>query len=275
MGLRVNTNVMSLAAQRNLANVSERLSGNFRRLASGLRIDIAADDPAGLGISERMRSQIRSLSQAARNTQDGVSLVQSAEGSMSEIHSNLDRMRELAIQSANGTYSDEDRAIMQTEFQALIEEIDRIATTTEFNNITLLDGTGGPIPIQVGIDDSQTIDVPIIDTTAVGLGLDQAVFTIDSLTAATDVLDDIDTVIDSVNAQRGQLGVAQNRLESSMRTILSIRENLSAAESRIRDVDVATETADLTRNSILQQSAVSVLTQANAQPQIALNLLQG
>jgi flagellin len=275
MGLRVNTNVLSLAAQRNLSNVSDRLSGNFRRLASGLRIDIAADDPAGLGISERMRSQVRSLGQAARNTQDGVSLVQSAEGAMTEINSNLDRMRELAIQAANGTYSNEDRAIMDEEFQSLIAEIDRIATTSEFNDIQLLDGTSGPIPIQVGIDVTEIIEVPVVDSTADALGLTDPGYTVATLSEAEAILDDIDIAIDSVNSQRGQLGVAQNRLESSMRTILSIRENLTSAESRIRDVDIAMETADLTRNSILQQASVSVLTQANAQPQIALSLLQG
>ncbi len=275
MGLRVNTNVMSLAAQRNLANVTDRLGSNFRRLASGLRIDNAGDDPAGLGISERMRSQIRSLSQASRNAQDGVSLVQSAEGSMSEINGNLSRMRELAIQAANGTYSDEDRAIMDTEFQALIEEIDRISTSTQFNDIKLLDGSAAAVPIQVGTNLTERIDIPLADTTAANLGLDDPSFTLATLGEAEAILDDIDIVIDSVNTQRGQLGVSQNRLESSLRSILSIRENLSSAESRIRDVDVAMETADLTRNSIMQQAAVSVLGQANAQPQIALNLLQG
>ncbi len=274
MGLRVNTNVQSLAAQRNLSIVTDRLSTNFRRLASGLRVDTAADDPAGLGISERMRSQIGSLSQAARNTQDGVSLVQSAEGAMGEINGNLSRMRELAIQASNGTYSAEDRAIMDTEFQALIEEIDRISGSAQFNGIPLLDGSAPSVPIQVGTNLSERIDIPLADTTAVTLGLTDPSFAVTTQTEAEEILDDLDIVIDSVNTQRGQLGVSQNRLESSMRSILSIRENLSAAESRIRDVDVATETADLTRNSIMQQAAVSVLSQANSQPQIALSLLQ-
>ena len=274
MGLRVNTNVQSLAAQRNLSIVTDRLSTNYRRLASGLRVDTAADDPAGLGISERMRSQISSLSQAARNTQDGVSLVQSAEGAMGEINGNLSRMRELAIQAANGTYSTEDRAIMDTEFQALIEEIDRISGSAQFNGIPLLDGSAANVPIQVGTNLTERIDIPLADTTAANLGLDDASFALTTQSEAEEILDDLDIVIDSVNTQRGQLGVSQNRLESSMRSILSIRENLSAAESRIRDVDVAMETADLTRNSIMQQAAVSVLSQANSQPQIALSLLQ-
>jgi flagellin len=275
MGLRVNTNIMSMSAQRNLASTSSRLGDNFRRLSSGLRIDVAADDPAGLGISERMRSQIRSLSQASRNTQDGVSLVQTAEGSISEVLGNLNRMRELAVQSANGTYSDSDRLIMDAEFQQLITEIDRIADTTKFNEIFLLDGSEPTVPIQAGIEQGEVIDVPLADVTAATLGLDVANFDLTSLTNATDLLDGIDAAIDTVNSMRGNLGAVQNRLESSLRSILNVRENLAAAESRIRDVDVAEETADLTRNSIMQQAATSVLAQANAQPQIALSLLQG
>ena len=275
MGLRVNTNIMSMSAQRNLSSTSTRLGDNFRRLSSGLRIDVAADDPAGLGISERMRSQIRSLSQASRNTQDGVSLVQTAEGSISEVLGNLNRMRELAVQSANGTYSDSDRLIMDAEFQQLIIEIDRIADTTKFNDIQLLDGSQATVPIQVGIEEGELIDVPLADVTATTLGLDVTDFDLTSLDNATDVLDGIDAAIDTVNSMRGNLGAVQNRLDSSLRSILNVRENLAAAESRIRDVDVAEETADLTRNSIMQQAAISVLSQANAQPQIALNLLQG
>jgi flagellin len=275
MGLRVNTNIMSMSAQRNLSSTSTRLGDNFRRLSSGLRIDVAADDPAGLGISERMRSQIRSLSQASRNTQDGVSLVQTAEGSISEVLGNLNRMRELAVQSANGTYSDSDRLIMDAEFQQLIIEIDRIAGTTKFNGIQLLDGSQATVPIQVGIEEGQLIDVPLAEVTATTLGLDVTDFDLTSLDNATEVLDGIDAAIDTVNSMRGNLGAVQNRLDSSLRSILNVRENLAAAESRIRDVDVAEETADLTRNSIMQQAAISVLSQANAQPQIALTLLQG
>jgi flagellin len=275
MGLRVNTNILSMSAQRNLSSITTRLGDNFRRLSSGLRIDVAADDPAGLGISERLRSQIRSLSQASRNTQDGVSLVQTAEGSISEVLGNLNRMRELAIQSANGTYSDFDRAIIDTEFQQLITEIDRIADTTEFNSIQLLDGSQATVPIQVGIEEGELIDVPLADVSATTLGLNVADFDLTTLENANDVLDGIDAAIDTVNSMRGNLGAIQNRLDSTLRSILNVRENLAAAESRIRDVDVAEETADLTRNSIMQQAAISVLSQANAQPQIALTLLQG
>ena len=183
-------------------------------------------------------------------------------------------MRELAIQAASGTYSDEDRAILDTEFQALIEEIDRISNSAAFNGIPLLDGSSPTVPIQVGTNIGERIDIPLADTTADTLGLSDPAFSLLTQGEAEEILDDIDSVIDSVNTQRGQLGVTQNRLESSLRSIQTIRENLSAAESRIRDVDVAAESADLTRNSILQQASVSVLTQANSQPQIALSLLQ-
>ncbi|QDU86478.1 Flagellin [Planctomycetes bacterium Pla163] len=276
MGLRVNTNIMSMSAQRNLGAVTERLGGNFSRLSSGLRIATASDDPAGLGISERMRGQIRSLSQASRNAQDGVSLVQTAEGALSEVHSSLHRMRELAIQAANGTYSTEDRAVLDVEFQQIIAEIDRVADSTEFNEIPLLDGSAASVSIQVGLDSaaSDVIDVSLQDVRATTLGLSGGTFDVTSAANASTVLDIIDTATDSINTARGNLGAQQNRLNSSMRSILNVRENLSAAESRIRDVDVAMETADLTRNSIMQQAATSVLSQANSQPQIALSLLQ-
>ena len=272
MGLRVNTNISSMAAQRNLFTVTERLQGNFARLASGVRIARAADDAAGLGLSERMRSQIRSLGQAARNAQDGVSLVQTAEGALNEVTNSLNRMRELAIQSANGTLGDDDRTVIDAEFQALIEEIDRIATTTEFNGASLLDSSS-TIDIQVGISQGEVISVALQDTTETGLGI--STLAVDTVTNSTDALDDLDDAINSLNQVRGELGASQNRMQSSIRSILNAREQLSAAESRIRDVDIAEETADLTRNSIMQQAAVSVLSQANMQPQIALSLLQG
>jgi flagellin len=275
MGLRVNTNIISMTAQRNLASVTTRLQGNFQRLSSGLRVASAADDPAGLGISERLRSQIRSLGQASRNAQDGASLVQTAEGALSEVNTTLTRMRELAMQSANGTLSDDDRAIIDDEFQALITEVNRIAQTTEFNGISLLDGSQPSLDLQVGIDGGQTITVNLVDTTSATLGLTAAGFDVTNATNASNALAVIDTATDAVTEARGALGATQNRLESSIRSIANARENLAASESRIRDVDVAAETADLTRNSIMQQAAVSVLSQANVQPQIALSLLQG
>lgn len=271
MGLRVNTNVFSLNAQRNLQNTSDRLQGNFARLSSGLRIATAADDAAGLGISERMRSQIRSFSVNMRNTQDGLSLAQTAEGALNEVSNNLTRMRELAIQASNGTLSSADRAVIDTEFQALIEEIGRVADEAEFNDIALLDGTSSSLDIQVGADSGQTITVDLEDVTTATLGISS--LSTDSATNASAALATIDTAIDTVNTSRGNLGAAQNRLMSAFRSISNTRENLSAAESRIRDVDVASETADLTRNTIMQQAAVSILAQANVQPQLALSLL--
>ena len=273
MGLRVNTNLFSLTAQRNLANVSQRLSGNFSRMSSGLRITTAADDAAGLGISERMRAQIRSLDQAGRNSADGISLVQTAEGSLGEVNSNLTRMRALAIQASNGTLNTGDRAAANTEFAALITEIDRVADQTDFNGTQLFDGTVSSVAIQVGTESGETIAITLADVTDSGLGLTGGSFDVTTATNASAALATIDTAIDSVTSFRGSLGAIQNRLASTARSIAATRENLSGAESRIRDVDIARETADLTRNSILQQAAVSVLAQANVQPQLALSLL--
>jgi flagellin len=275
MGLRVNTNISSLNAQRYLSTVSERLNGNFKRLASGLRIASASDDPAGLGISERMRAQTRALGQASRNGQDGVSLVQTAEGALNEVNSNLIRMRELAIAAANGTYSTADRATLNAEFTLLVEEIDRIATSTQFNGVDVLNMPTGTVSIQIGTESGDQITLDLADTTSSALGITGSGFAIDTVSNAQGVLDTIDGAINSLVTTRGNLGAAQNRLESAIRSIENAKENLSAAESRIRDVDVAHETADMTRNSIVQQAAVSVLAQANLQPQIALSLLQG
>lgn len=270
MGLRVNTNLFSLTAQRNLGNASDRLGGNFARLSSGLRIATAADDAAGLGVSERLRSQIRSLGQAGRNAQDGISLAQTAEGALNEVSSNLIRMRELAIQGANETLSAEDRDAIDVEFQALDDEINRIAGATEFNGTNLLNASAN-IDIQVGIDSGQTIAVTTQDVTSATLGI-SALDTQDETNSAA-ALATLDTAIGSVNTARGNLGAQQNRLSSAFRSIQNTREGLSAAESRIRDVDVAAESADLTRNSIVQQAAVSILGQANVQPQLALSLI--
>jgi flagellin len=271
MGLRVNTNIASLTAQRNLSSVSSRLTGNFSKLSSGLRVANAADDAAGLGISERMRSQIRSLGAAGRNAQDGISLVQTAEGALNEGSNILSRMRELAVQASNGTLSTDDRNTIDAEVQALVSELGRISDSTTFNGVNLLDGSATTASIQVGINDGETIDVSLEDTSTSTLGVNS----LDVTTAsnASDALADIDDAIDTLNSARGNLGAVQNRLTSAYSSIQNSRENLSAAESRIRDVDVAMETADLTRNSILQQAAVSVLSQANVQPQLALRLL--
>jgi flagellin len=275
MGLRVNTNIASLNAQRHMANVTNRIQGNYSRLASGLRIASAADDAAGLAISERMRSQVRSFSVAARNAQDGLSLAQTAEGALGEVSTILSRMRELAMQSSNGTLSANDRTTLDAEFEELKSEINRIATETEFNGTALLEGTNTAITIQVGIDAGETIQLAMVDVQTGATGLNIAGLDAGDQANAVTALAAIDTAIDTVNGARGTLGAGQNRLSSTLRSILNVRENLSAAESRIRDVDVAAETADLTKNSIMQQAAVSVLQQANTQPQVALSLLQG
>jgi flagellin len=272
MGLRVNTNIASLTAQRNLGAVTARLQGNYARLSSGLRIATAADDAAGLGISERMRSQIRSFRAAGRNAQDGISLVQTAEGSLGEASNILTRMRELAIQSANGTLSTVDRATISTETNALIAELDRISGSASFNGVNLLDGSSTSASIQVGINANETIAVNLQDVTTATLGVNAV--DVSTASGANAALSLVDAAINTVSTARGDLGASQNRLQSAYASIQSQTENLSTAESRIRDVDVAFETADLTRNSILQQAATSVLAQANVQPQLALKLLQ-
>jgi len=276
MGLRVNSNIASLNAQRSLSNTTEKLQANYRRLSTGLRISTASDDAAGLAISERFRAQVRSTNQAIRNAQDGISLTQTGEGALNEVSSILIRMRELSIQASNGTVSDADKATLNQEFTDLINEIDRIAQSTTFNGVQLLDGTGSTITFQVGTGTTtgiDTIQLSTSDTLASTLGLS----TLDigsggSPTTAVNLLDD---AINSVSRVRGQFGAAQNRLTTTIANLQIQSENLSAAESRIRDVDVAVETSSLTRNSILQQAAISILAQANTQPQAALQLLQG
>ena len=274
MGLRVNTNVTSINAQRNLSSVTDRLSTNFRRLSTGLRISTAADDAAGLAISERLRSQVRSLDQAKRNANDGISLVQTAEGALNEVNSVLTRLRELSIQSANGSVSNQDKDTLNEEFTSLVDEIDRIAQSTEFNGINLLDGSSASVSFQVGYGTTagvDTLDVTLQAADETTLGLDS--LDIGATGNTSTAIAAIDTAINTVSSLRGSLGAAQNRLGSTINNLAIQTENLSAAESRIRDVDVAYETAQLTRNSILQQASISVLAQANAQPQAALALL--
>ena len=274
MGLRVNTNVTSINAQRNLASVTDRLSGNFRRLSTGLRISSAADDAAGLAISERLRSQVRSLEQAKRNANDGISMVQTAEGALNEVSSILTRLRELAVQSANGSVSNQDRNTLNEEFTSLVNEVDRIGRSTEFNGIKLLDGSSSAVSFQVGFGTTATIDTLSVSLAA-SLSTSLALSSLDigSGGSTSTAITNIDSAINSVSSLRGSLGAIQNRLGSTINNLAIQTENLSSAESRIRDVDVAYETAQLTRNSILQQASISILSQANAQPQSALRLL--
>ena len=276
MGLRVNTNIASLNAQRNVSRVTERLGVSFQRLSTGLRIATAADDAAGLAISERLRSQIRSLSQASRNANDGISLVQVGEGALNEVSNILIRLRELAVQAANGSSSTDDKDTIQEEFESLVNEISRIGESTEFNGINLLDGSSSTVSFQIGINTTPDIDVLQVTLDAV-LATDLGLFTQDvGRTGDTsEAINQIDVAINQISALRGRFGALQNRLQSTIANLAVAQESLSAAESRIRDVDVAIETAELTRNSILQQAAISILGQANAQPQAALSLLQG
>ncbi len=274
MGLRVNTNIAALNAQRNLSSITLRLNSSYRRLSTGLRITTAADDAAGLASSERLRAQIRSLDQAKRNANDGISLVQTAEGSLGEVSNILSRMRELAVQANNGTVSDSDKKTLNEEFSALINEINRIARSTQFNNINLLDGSSSNLTFQVGFGTTggvDTIGVSLSPALSTTLGISS--LDISSSGNPSAAIAAIDSAINTVSSLRGSLGAVQNRLSSTISNLGVAVENLSAAESRIRDVDVASETARLTRNSILQQAAISVLAQANLSTQGALTLL--
>jgi len=276
MGLRVNTNIASINAQRNTAQVTTRLARNYQRLSTGLRISTAADDAAGLAISERLRSQVRSLAQASRNANDGISLVQVGEGALNEVSNILVRLRELAIQSANGATSAADKNTIKEEFDSLVNEINRIAQSTEFNGIRLLDGSATTVMFQVGINTTANIDqlnVTLTPTLTTSLGL--STVDVGSGGNTSYAISMIDQAVNAVSQLRGKFGSLQNRLQSTIANLGVTSESLSAAESRIRDVDIAFETAELTRNNILQQASISVLAQANAQPQAALQLLQG
>jgi flagellin len=276
MGLRVNTNTASINAQRNLSTVTERLSSNYRRLSTGLRISTASDDAAGLAISERLRSQVRSLDQAKRNANDGISMVQTAEGALNEVSSILVRLRELAIQSSNGSVSNQDKSTLNEEFKSLVDEVNRIGSSTEFNGIKLLDGSSSSVTFQVGFGTTTGIDTLSVSlTAALSTSLSLQSLDIGSGGTTTTAISAIDDAINTISSLRGSLGAIQNRLGSTINNLAVTTENLSAAESRIRDVDVAYETAQLTRNNILQQASLSVLSQANSQPQSALSLLRG
>ena len=275
MSLVINTNLASLNARGSLDAVTTRLEKNFAHLSTGLRITTAADDAAGLAISERMRAQIRSLSQAQRNANDGISMVQVGEGAMNEMDSILIRMRELAIEANNGTVSASDRDTLNQEFTSLIAEIDRIARSTQFNGVNMLDGSTVNVVFQVGannVTNVDTLSVGLVSVLASDLGI--TALDIGSAGSPTTAITGIDAAIDVVVAARGDLGALQNRLQSTITNLGVSVENLTAAESRIRDVDVASESAELTRNSILQQASIAVLAQANVQPQNALQLLQ-
>jgi flagellin len=276
--LSINTNVTSINAQRSLGVTQMKLSENYGRLSSGNRINRASDDAAGLAISERFKSQIRSYAQAERNAMDAISLLQTAEGAMNEITGVLTRIRELAIQGANGTLGSTERGYLDQEKTALIAEIDRIAQVTEFNGQTLLNGggTGVVFEFQVGIDGTinDRIAVSVSDMTTATLGGGGlSAISLSTQTGSRSALTNLDLAIDAVSTARAALGVSQNRMVVTIANLGSTRENVVAANSRIRDVDVAEASADMTKYNILMQSGVSVLAQANQMPQYALKLL--
>ena len=277
MGLRINTNVASLNAQRNLRGTRHAMEKTLEKLSSGQRINRAGDDAASLAISENLKAQILGLGQASRNAEDGISLVQIAEGSLSEVSNILIRLRELAVQSASDTIGATERKFLNVEFEQLTSEIDRIANSTEFNRVPLLNGTGTVFDIQIGTrndpaSDRFTFDASKADANVDALGLSLA--SVSDKASSQNSLGSIDQAIISVSGIRADMGALQNRLQSTVNNIAVSIENLSAANSRVRDTDVAAEIAELTKNNILMKAGTSVLAQANASTSSALNLIQ-
>ncbi|MCP1102491.1 flagellin [Aequitasia blattaphilus] len=275
--MRIQHNITAINSYRNLTNNNSAVGKNLEKLSSGYRINRAGDDAAGLAISEKMRAQITGLETAGKNAQDAVSLIQTAEGSLTEVHSMMNRMVELATQSANGIYDDAanggvDRVAMQAEIDSLNEEINRIAESTNFNGTKLLDGSFADTQFQIGDSKDDILNVSIADMSASGLGLSGLDIT--DVTKANEAIDTIKTAINTVSTQRGSLGAYQNRLEHTINNLSVNAENMTAAESRIRDVDMAKEMMAYTKNNILVQSSQAMLAQANSIPQGVLQLLQ-
>ncbi len=277
MAQTINTNLQSINAQRNLSVSQMSLSQSMQRLSSGLRVNSAKDDAAGLAIAERMSSQVRGMNVAIRNANDAVSLAQTAEGAIGKISDALQRMRELAVQSANGTNSASDRDNLQTEFTELQAEVNRLVMGTEFNDQTLLDGTNATITFQVGADNVATDQIAVTNNDlATTVDTPVAALTIDGVdsTAALAAIDALDTAIGDVTTARANFGAVQNRFESVVANLMIASENLSASRSRIMDADFAVETANLSRAQILQQAGNAMVAQANQAPQNVLNLLR-
>jgi len=270
--MRINNNIMALNAHRQLSINNTMTGKSLEKLSSGYRINRAGDDAAGLAISEKMRAQIRGLNMASKNAQDGISLIQTAEGALTETHAILQRMRELAVQAANDTNDDTtDRQALQEEVDALIEEIDRIATNITFNGQKLLDGNFTGKVIHIGADAGQQMTIDIGDLQASALGVDSV--SIKTQTDADAAITTIQGAINTVSTERSKLGAMQNRLEHTIKNLDNAAENLQAAESRIRDVDMAKEMMEFTKQNILQQAATAMLAQANMAPQTVLKLL--
>ncbi|SFR42095.1 flagellin [Marinobacter gudaonensis] len=274
MALGINTNIASLSAQNQLSKSQNLSNQALERLSSGLRINSAKDDAAGLAISTRFDTQIRGLTVAQRNANDGISMVQTAEGGLDETVQNLQRIRELAVQAANGSNTNADRSLLQAEVDQRVSEITRIATDTQFNGLSVLDGSlGAGVAFQVGANAGQTISIDFNSTmNAAGLGISG--ISISSAGGASAALATIDGALSQVNAFRADLGAVQNRFESTINNLGTNIENLSASNSRIVDADFAAETAKLAKANVLQQAGISVLAQANARPNQVLSLLQ-
>ena len=287
MALRINYNFESISAQRNLSSTQGSFFKAIEQLSSGLRINKAADDAAGLAVSEKLKNQVRGLNQAQRNAQDGISLLQTAEGALNETHSLLGRMRELAVQSSNDTLTNDDRLHIQDEVNALLSEVDRISNATQFNKISLLTGTGVITGLNLHIganvepttpDGSNQITVSISASGTSSLGVDviatSGAVSLTTQSGANSAISALDTAIETVSTTRGQIGAYQNRLDSMINSLGVASENAGAANSRIRDADVAKSVSEMVRTQILQQSTMAVLAQANQAPQMALQLLK-
>jgi len=277
MALTIQTNIASLQAQHNLSGTQGALAQNFQRLSSGFRINSAADDAAGLAISENMKAQIASYGQAERNTNNGISMAQTAEGALGQMGSMLSRLRELAVEGANGDLTSTDRGFLDNEFSSLKSEIDRIGQSTTFNGQPLLSGAANTITFQVGINNTAAdqIDVGFGGVDLTSLGISGSTVAGASSTNAQAAITAGDTAIQQISAQRSTYGAVENRLQVTVANIQSVSTNLTAANSRIADTDIAEETAKMSRNQVLSQAGAAVLAQANQSPQLALKLLQG
>jgi flagellin len=281
MGVRINTNIEALNAQRNLSMTSVNFGKSVEKLSSGLRINRAADDAAGLGISEKLRGQVRGLNQALRNAQDAISLVQTAEGALIEVHAMIQRMRELAVQAVNGTNSQADRDSIALEASTLWAEISRISGATKFNGVALLDGTTTSLVFQIGATAADSLSVSLTAVTQSGLDSGSAIANFASSTAgavdsadASAAITQLDAALVTVSTARGKYGAIQNRFEYTINSLAVSVENLAASESRIRDLDVAAEMVNFTKAQILQQAGTAILAQANQAPQSVLSLLR-
>jgi len=275
MALTVNTNVSSMTALGHLNGTNRNLESTFSRISSGLRINKAGDDAAGLAVAENLAAEQQSLRQAARNTNDGISVIQTAEGATNEVGDILKRMRELAVQSSSETLANSERAYIQDEYTQLAEEIDRISEVTNFNGVSLSNGSKGTVDVQVGIFNTTNdrISISLGDLRATSLGVDAGNMSMSSAGSAQAALTALDTSIDSINKIRSQFGSAQNRLESSLNNLHAYTENLAGAESRIRDADFAFETAQMSKFQTMQQAGIAILGQANGLTQGALRLI--